>query len=92
MERNTFEMHWSYYLSIEDMLQKTNQYLTYSANNQNTYSDEFTKVILLSCSEVDSLLKKLCEYKNISKKGKYYTMASYAIALQESDELIAYTD
>ena len=61
MKRMEFERYWSYYISIEIMFKKTNQYVSHSEKNQYTYSDEFAKIILLSCSEIDSLLKTVCK-------------------------------
>lgn len=75
-------MHWQYYLSIEKMLVKTNQYVTHSLRNQNTYSDEFASIILLSCSEIDSLLKQLCFNEGIKSTGKYYNMMDYSQAIK----------
>ena len=37
MNRDRFEIYWGYYLSIEKMLEKTNQYVSPSYNNRNTY-------------------------------------------------------
>ena len=85
MERGIFEMYWSYYLSLEDMYKLTSRYVAHAERNKLTYSDEFTKIILLSCSEIDSLLKVICECKNIAKAGKYYNMTSYAKALECSE-------
>lgn len=81
MKRMEFERYWSYYISIESMFKKTNQYVSHSEKNQDTYSDEFAKIILLSCSEIDSLLKTVCKYKNILSKEKYYNMFIYSKAL-----------
>jgi len=90
MKRNTFEMYWSYYLSIEEMFRRTSQYISHTEDNQHAYSDEFTKIILLSCSEVDSLLKLLCSCKGVSKKGKYYNMSMYADVLQNTKDIKEY--
>lgn len=83
MNRDRFEIYWGYYLSIEKMLEKTRQYVSPSFNNKNTYSDEFAKIILLSCSEIDSILKYLCKLEKINKRGKYYNMEDYAIFLKK---------
>lgn len=87
MERMEFERYWSYYLSIESMLQKTSQYVSHSEKNQNTYSDEFAKIILLSCSEIDSLLKTVCKHKKIYSEEKYYNMLVYSKALIEVKDI-----
>lgn len=81
MERARFEMYWSYYMSVEKMLKNTSQYVSPSKLNENTYSDEFMKIILLSCSEIDSLLKVLCKHKNVNIDDKKYNMSVYAKVL-----------
>lgn len=92
MNRDRFEIYWGYYLSIEKMLENTRQYVSPSYNNKDTYSDEFSKIILLSCSEIDSILKFLCELQEIDKNGKYYTIENYAVFLEQISDIkdIAY--
>ncbi len=86
MERNRFEMYWSYYLSIEKMMKNTSQYVCPSKNNRYTYSDEFMKIILLSCSEIDSILKAVCKEKNVVLEDKKYNMSVYAkVLLNQKD-------
>lgn len=87
MDRDRFEIYWGYYLSIEKMLEKTRQYVSPSFNNKDTYSDEFAKIILLSCSEIDSLLKYLCKLKRINKNGKHYNMQDYAKLLKKINNI-----
>ena len=79
LERNTFEMYWSYYLSIEKMMKNTSQYVTPSKQNSNTYSDEFMKIILLSCSEIDSILKVICKENGVVLDDKIYNMKATGI-------------
>lgn len=87
MNRDRFEIYWGYYLSIEKMLENTRQYVSPSYNNKDTYSDEFSKIILLSCSEIDSILKFICELKGIEKTGKYYKMEDYAKLLEQVSDI-----
>ena len=68
LDRTRFEYYWSYYLSIERMLEDTRRFVATSDENKNTYSDEFAKIILLSCSEIDSILKIICKLKGVEKK------------------------
>jgi len=75
-------MHFQYYLSIENALLKTNQYVTHSNKNKDVYSDEFASILLLSCSELDSLFKQLCISAGYSKNGKYFTRKDYAQVIQ----------
>lgn len=93
MDRNRFEIYWGYYLSIERMLEETRQYVSPSSDNRNTYSDEFTKIILLSCSEIDSILKYLCKIENIEPTNKHYSMVDYEKLLNRHSSIkdIGYT-
>ena len=81
MERNTFEMYWGYYLSVEKMMKNTSQYVAPTKQNINTYSDEFMKIILLSCSEIDSILKVICRENRVILDDKKYNMSVYANTL-----------
>lgn len=83
MERNKFSMYWAYYKSIENKLIATNQYVTHTKDNELCYSDEFISIILLSCSEIDSILKELLRNMKIPSKKKYYQMSDYASVLKE---------
>lgn len=87
LERMIFERYWSYYLSIEDMLKKTRQYVSASNENRNTYSDEFSKIILLSCSEIDSILKLMCRMKGITYEERRYNMLVYSEVLLQFEHI-----
>lgn len=76
-------MYWAYYKFIEDKLIATNQYVTHTKDNELCYSDEFISIILLSCSEIDSILKELLRNKSIPSKKKYYQMSDYASVLKD---------
>lgn len=66
------------------MLIKTNQYVTHSNKNRAVYSDEFASIILLSCSELDSLFKQLCTIRGIKSKSGYFQMRDYAPLIRET--------
>lgn len=83
LERMRFEIYWSYYISVERMLKNTGQYVAPSMENHKTYSDEFAKIVLLSCSEIDSILKVLCKLNNIIHDEKKYNMNVYAEAISK---------
>ncbi len=87
LERNIFEMYWSYYLSIEKMMKNTSQYVCPSKFNKNTYSDEFMKIILLSCSEIDSILKLICKENNVVLNDREYNMSVYAKVLVNQGDI-----
>lgn len=87
IDRMTFEIYWSYYISIEKMMINTIQYVSPSKENKNTYSDEFTKIILLSCSEIDSILKLLCKLNGMEIDDRKYNMSYYAKLFEEDDRI-----
>lgn len=93
LDRTKFEYYWSYYLSIEKMLKDTSRFVASSYENKNTYSDEFAKIILLSCSEIDSILKIICKLKGVEKKDNEYNMKIYVQVLSEIEDIkeIAYS-
>lgn len=93
LDRTRFEYYWSYYLSIERMLEDTRRFVAASYENKNTYSDEFAKIILLSCSEIDSILKIICKLKGVEKKDSEYNMKLYVQVLSEFKNIreIAYS-
>lgn len=49
-----------YYMSIEEDFMKTCHYVEHLLENENAFSDEFAKIILLASSEVDDLFKTIC--------------------------------
>ena len=50
---------WNYFLSIEKDLSETSQYIE-PYGQENTYSFEFYKIIMLSCAEIETAFKQLC--------------------------------
>ena len=51
---------WNYFLSIERDLSETSRYIE-PYGQENAYSFEFYKIIMLSCAEIESAFKKLCK-------------------------------
>jgi hypothetical protein len=45
--------HWSYYVSLEDDLIETGRYVEICEDNFDTYSTQFTRLLLAAASEVD---------------------------------------
>lgn len=87
MDLKSYDMYWNYYISIEKMLIDTNQIVVHSKNNELTFSNEFTKIILLSCAEIDTILKDLCELLDIKSNGKRFVMKDYAKALLKCEDI-----
>lgn len=50
---------WNYYLSLETDLANTSQYIE-PKGQEDVYSFEFAKILILSCTEVESVLKSIC--------------------------------
>lgn len=53
--------HWNYFIAIEKDLEKLSRYIELSKNNEDTYSIELAHILLSASSEVDVVLKQLCE-------------------------------
>ena len=51
---------WNYYLSLERDMANTSQYIE-PMGQEDVHSFEFAKILILSCTEVESLFKILCE-------------------------------
>ena len=59
MERIDLINYWNYFLSVEKDLDCTSQFVE-PLGQENTYSFEFAKILILSCTEVESLFKEIC--------------------------------
>ena len=62
---NTEEMinnYWKYYLILEENFEKATRYVELTPDNYKTYSIEFVGQIQSICSEIDVVMKELCEY------------------------------
>lgn len=59
MTENELMSIWNYYLSLEDDLAATSRYIE-PAGQENTFSFEFSKLLVLACTEIESVLKRIC--------------------------------
>lgn len=50
---------WNYYMSLEGDFTNTSRFIE-PINQEDVYSFEFAKLLILSCTEIESLLKLLC--------------------------------
>jgi hypothetical protein len=73
---NDVHAYWQYYLSIEKNLAKTTDYVEVNPDNDKTYSIEYAKIIMLTCSEIETICRLLCVeidvtsgYNNPNKRG-----------------------
>jgi len=53
--------HWKYFLSLEKDLVNLKNFVEIHQDNYATYSFELSKVLQLSCSEIDSICRLLCK-------------------------------
>lgn len=69
-------IHWRYFLSLERDVEELKNYIEISNENYKTYSIELFKVLLLACSEIDSVLRVLC--KEVDPDTDYYDETTYS--------------
>lgn len=52
--------HWRYFLSLEREFCDTLRYVEFTPAQQNVYSFEYARLLILVCSELDVLFKVIC--------------------------------
>ncbi|WP_127132500.1 hypothetical protein [Pseudoflavitalea rhizosphaerae] len=57
---STPKYHWNYFLAIQKDLEKISRYIEFCPDNLQTYSIELAHILLSASSEVDVLMKQLC--------------------------------
>ena len=57
---NGNNVHWNYFIALEQDLGKVSRFIEFSEQNFDTYSVELAHLLLATCSEVDVVLKALC--------------------------------
>lgn len=60
MEQNDLQNIWNYFLSLERDLDNTSQYIE-PIGQEDVHSFEFAKILILSCTEIESVFKLLCK-------------------------------
>ena len=63
-------VHWNYYIALEQDLAKVSRFIEFSQENFDAYSIELAHLLIAASSEVDVVLKALCNLKNKSKNHK----------------------
>lgn len=66
----TSMLHWNYFLAIEKDLENLSRYIEFDESNLKTYSIELTHILFSSSSEVDVVMKQLCNLIDPDKKVK----------------------
>lgn len=60
MDKNRILHHWSYFLNLEKDFITLTRYIEVDILNFKTYSFELSKILQLSCSEIDTVCRQLC--------------------------------
>lgn len=76
MDEKAVLNHWRYFLSLEKDVIKLKDYIEIHSNNFDTYSFEISKILQLSCSEIDSVCRTLC--KTIDESTDYFDQSIYS--------------
>ena len=64
IQTNGSHVHWNYLIALDQDLAKVSRFIEFSEANFNTYSIELAHLLLAASSEVDVVLKALCNLKN----------------------------
>ncbi len=59
MTKYELEGIWNYYLSLESDISNTSRYIEPSGQ-EDVYSFEFAKLLILACTEIESVFKTIC--------------------------------
>jgi hypothetical protein len=72
--------HWNYYLAIEKDLEHLSRYIEFAPANLGVYSIELVHILLSASSEVDVVMKQLCNL--ISPGMQHNTINDYRPTIQ----------
>lgn len=73
MTKKELQGIWNYYLALESDLANTSRYIE-PAGQEDVHSFEFAKILILACTEVESVFKLIChaiEGKDVGDIGEY---------------------
>ena len=59
-------LRWQYFLIIDEEFMKTDKYVEHSIDNKSTYSVEFSKLLMLICSEFEMMCKLIHKHYDIT--------------------------
>ena len=68
--QSTSLSNWNYFLAIERDLEVLSRYVEFTSNNYNTYSLEIVRILFAACSEIDVILKAICNNESPSTRCK----------------------
>lgn len=73
------DVHWNYFLALEEDLFTVARYVEFSSRNMGTYSLEFARLLLTAASEADVIAKQLV--KQISPGARVRNIDDYRAAI-----------
>jgi hypothetical protein len=72
--------HWRYFLSLESEFSDALRYVEFTPKQQEVFSFEFARLLLLTCSELDVVFKVICSHVAPMAKaesiGQYFSCIS----------------
>lgn len=68
MDKADLQIIYNYYVSLENDFSATSRYIE-PKDQENVYSFEFSKLLILSCTEIEAVLKILCKEKSGKEGG-----------------------
>ena len=74
--------HWNYFIALEQDLEKLSRYIEFSEANFSTYSIELAHLLLATSSEVDVVMKALCNLKQ--PKAQHTNINDYKKTISSS--------
>lgn len=86
MDKADVLFHWRYFLSLEKDIVVLKDYIEICSENYNVHSVELSKILQLSCAEVDSVCRCLCSL--INHTNSYSDDSNRSGAIQEYKEII----
>ena len=69
------EIHWNYFLAIEDDLERLSRFVEIDQKNFNCFSIEISRILLAAAAEVDVVCKQIC--KNINPNSSAENINAY---------------
>lgn len=61
LHKDFLKLYWKQYLSLEKDLLQMDDYVTIDSKNYGCFSNNFAKIFMMACSELDSLVLKFDE-------------------------------
>ena len=64
------DIEWNYYLTLVEEVKVISNYIEFDKENYQTYSAELSKILMSASSEVDVVMKQLCNHLRKNKKHR----------------------